>query len=71
MEKRELIKIIVKVLIYALGLIATYFGVSTLTSCSVSRDTSVRGTTRIFTSDTTVIQHSSNFYKSPRYGYNQ
>ena len=43
---KEVIKIIIKVLVYALGLIGTYFGVSALTSCTVQRqfDSSGRGT---------------------------
>lgn len=36
--KKEILKIIVKVLIYALGLIAAFLGVSSVASCSVSRD---------------------------------
>ena len=34
---KEVIKIIIKVLIYALGLIGAYFGVSAMTSCTVQR----------------------------------
>ena len=43
---KEVVKIIIKVLIYALGLIGTYFGVSAMTSCTVHRqfDSSGRGT---------------------------
>ena len=43
---KEIIKVIIMVLIYALGLIGTYFGVSAMTSCTVQRnfDSSGRGT---------------------------
>lgn len=44
--KKELIKIIIKVALYALGLIAAYFGVSTMTSCT------------IVTVDTTIVKHN-------------
>lgn len=55
--KKEIAKIIIKVAIYALGLIAAYFGVSTMTSCSTSHDISVRGRTSIITVDTTYVKH--------------
>ena len=55
---KEIIKIIIKVLIYALGLIGTYFGVSAMTSCTVQRnfDSSGRGT--VIIADTTHLVHS-------------
>lgn len=56
--KKEIIKIIIKVALYALGLIAAYFGVSTMTSCSTSHNISVRGRTSIITVDTTFVKHS-------------
>jgi hypothetical protein len=55
--KKEIIQIILKVAIYALGLIAAYFGVTSLTSCSTSHNVSVRGRTTIVTVDTTYIKH--------------
>lgn len=55
--KKEIIKIIFKVAIYALGLIAAYFGVSTMTSCSTSHNVSVRGRTTIISIDTTFVKH--------------
>ena len=54
---KEIIKIIIKVLIYALGLIATYFGVTSLTSCSTSSSVSSSGVARIVTIDTTFVKH--------------
>ena len=38
---KEIIKIIIKVLLYALGLIGSYLGVSALTSCSSSQSDAV------------------------------
>lgn len=35
--KKELVKIIIKVLIYALTLLGAYFGVSSMSSCSSSQ----------------------------------
>lgn len=56
--KKEVIKIIVKVLIYALGLIGSYLGISALTSCSTSHAIDGCGKTTIVTTDTTFIYHS-------------
>ena len=59
---KEFIKLIIKVLIYALGLIGTYFGVSAMTSCTVQRnfDSSGRGT--VIISDTTHLVHSGSWF---------
>lgn len=59
--KTELLKILIKVLIYALSLIAAYLGVTSLTSCSTSRDVVVRGRAVIVTTDSTFIEHNRNF----------
>lgn len=56
MEKK-VIQIILKVAIYALGLIAAYFGVTSLASCSTSHNVSVRGRATIVTIDTTYVKH--------------
>lgn len=56
--KREIIKIIIKVALYALGLVAAYFGVSTMTSCSTSHNVGVSGRTTIVTVDTTIVEHN-------------
>lgn len=67
MEKTEWIKILLKVLIYALGLVATAFGVTALSSCSTSRDISVVGRSTIVTTDTTFVQHNRIFnYAYPK-----
>ena len=56
--KKEILKIVIKVLIYALGLIGSYLGVSALTSCSVSHAVDGSGKTTIVTTDTTYIYHN-------------
>lgn len=63
--KKEVFKFIVKVLLYALGLIASYLGITSLTSCTVQRDSQSSGHTRIVITDTTDIVHSGNFYLRP------
>ena len=65
----EVIKIIIKVLIYALGLIGTYFEVSAMTSCTVQRQFDSSGKGTIIVSDTTFISHSGSgswFFKHVR-----
>lgn len=64
--KTEVIKIIIKVVMYALGLIAAYFGVTSLTSCSTSSSVSSCGVARIVTIDTTFVKHNG-FVRSKNY----
>ena len=64
--KKEFIKIIIKVALYALGLIAAYFGVSTMTSCSTSHNVVASGRTTIVTVDTTIVEHDG-FVRSKNY----
>lgn len=59
---KEVIKIIIKVLIYALGLIGTYFGLSAMTSCTVHRQFDASGRGTIIVSDTTHISHSGSCF---------
>ncbi len=59
---KEFIKIFIKVLIYFLGLIATYFGVSAMTSCTVQRQFESSGKGTIIVSDTTHISHSGSWF---------
>lgn len=54
---KEIIKIIIKVVIYALTLLAAYLGVTSLSSCSFSRSTVAEGRATIVTVDTTFINH--------------
>ena len=58
MDKKEIIKIIIKVVIYALGLIASVLGVTALASCTTSHSIDGAGKTTIVTTDTTCIYHS-------------
>ncbi len=56
--KKELLVIAIKVAIYALGLVAAYLGVTSLSSCTYSRSTIGEGRATIITTDTTFIKHS-------------
>lgn len=56
--KKDIIKIIIKVALYALGLIAAYFGVSSMTSCSTSHNVVASGRTTIVSVDSTIVKHS-------------
>lgn len=64
---KELIKLICKILVYIITAIAGFFGVSTLASCSSSRDVVVRGRAVIVTTDSTFIDHCRNFDYHVRY----
>lgn len=64
--KKEIIKIVIKVAIYALGLIATALGVQTLTSCAASHGVQSSGKTTIITTDTTYVNHHG-FIRSKNY----
>ena len=55
---QDIIKIIIKVALYALGLIAAYFGVTSLTSCSTSHNVVASGRTTIVSVDTTFVKHN-------------
>lgn len=67
--KKEVLKIIIKVLIYALGLVGSALGISALTSCSSSRAVECHGKTIVLIQDTTTIEHSSNYYRNFKYRY--
>lgn len=54
---KEIIKIVIKVVIYALGLISAYLGVTLLSSCTFSRSSVAGGRATIVTVDTTYINH--------------
>lgn len=64
--KKDVVQIIIKVAIYALGLIAAYFGVTSLTSCSTSHNVSVSGRSTIVSVDTTIVKHNG-FIRSKNY----
>lgn len=63
---KEIIKIVIKVVMYTIGLIAAYFGVTSLTSCSSSHNIEATGITRIHVMDTTYVKHSG-FVRSKNY----
>lgn len=56
--KKEIWIIVIKVLVYALGLIGSALGISALASCSSSHSIDGAGKTTIVTTDTTYIYHS-------------
>lgn len=64
--KKDIIKIIIKVALYALGLIAAYFGVSSMTSCSTSHNVVSSGRSTIVSVDTTIVKHNG-FVRSKDY----
>ena len=66
---KEVLKIIIKVLVYALGLIGSYLGISALTSCSSSRAVECSGKTTILIKDSTTIEHSSDYFRNFKYRY--
>lgn len=66
---KEIIKIIIKVLIYALGLIGSYFGITALTSCSSSRAVQFHGRGTVIFQDTTHIDHTSDYFRKFKYRY--
>lgn len=63
--RKEIIKIVIKVLLYALGLIGSYFGVSALTSCTAHRTSQSVGHSRIIITDTTDINHTGEIWIRP------
>lgn len=67
--QKEVLKIIIKVLIYALGLIGSALGISALTSCSSSRAVECHGKSTILIQDTTIIEHSSDYFKNFKFRY--
>lgn len=65
--KKEILQIILKVLIYALGLIGSAVGISALASCSSSRAVQVHGRGVVLIQDTTFIDHSSDSFRNINY----
>ena len=53
---KEVLKIIIKVLIYALGLIGSALGISALASCTSSRDVQFHGRGTVLIQDTTFVR---------------
>lgn len=67
--QKEILKIVFKVLIYALSLIGSYLGISALTSCSSSRAVQVHGRGSVIIQDTTFVEHSSDYFRNYKYRY--
>lgn len=67
--KKEILQIVLKVLIYALGLIGSAVGISALASCSSSRAVHVQGRSVVVFQDTTIIEHSSDYSRNFKYRY--
>lgn len=67
--KKEILQIILKVLIYALGLIGSAVGISALASCSSSRAVQVHGRGVVLFHDTTFIDHNSDYFRYFNYKY--
>lgn len=67
--KKELLKVIIKVLIYALGLIGSALGISALASCASSRSVQFHGRGTVLIQDTTFVEHSSDYFRNFKYRY--
>lgn len=67
--KKEILKIVIKVLIYTLGLIGSYLGISALTSCTSSRAVEFHGRGTVILQDTTSVIHSSDYFRNFKYRY--
>lgn len=66
---KEILKIVIKVLIYALTLIGSAVGITALASCSSSRAVQVHGRGVVVFQDTTIIDHSSDYFRNYKYRY--
>ena len=59
MDKKKVLEIVIKTIIYAAGLVLAALGASAaLSSCTVTRETNAVGKAVIVTTDTTVINHT-------------
>lgn len=67
--KKEILKIVLKVLIFALGLIGSSVGITALVSCSSARAVQVHGSGVVTIQDTTFIEHSSDYFRNYKYRY--
>lgn len=67
--KKEVLKFVIKVLIYAFGLIGSYLGISALTSCSSGRAVEFKGRGTVIIQDTTTVFHSSDYFRNFKYRY--
>ena len=62
MSKKDIFIIILKVIMYLVGLLLAYFGVESLTSCTTSHTIDAVGRTVITTHDTTFVDHKGYIY---------
>lgn len=67
--KKDILNIIIKVLIYTLGLIGSYLGITALTSCSSSRSVQLHGRGTVLIQDTTFVEHSNDYFRNFKYRY--
>ena len=67
--KKDILKFIIKVLIYALGLIGSYLGITALTSCTSSRAVQFHGRGTVIIQDTTFVDHSTDYFRNFKYRY--
>lgn len=65
---KQFIKLICKILLYIITAVASFFGVSSLTSCQASHNIQSNGCTTIISVDTTRICHDG-FIRSKNYRY--
>ena len=65
MNKKDILILILKIVIYGCTLALGVLGVSAMASCSASRDVDVVGKTTIVTTDTTLI-HRNTYIKYPK-----
>lgn len=65
MNKKDILILILKIVIYGCTLALGVLGVSAMASCSASRDVDVVGKTTIVTTDTTLIHHNT-YIKFPK-----
>lgn len=66
---KEVLKIIIKFLIYALSLIGSVFGISAFVSCTSSRAVQFHGRGTVLIQDTTFVEHSSDYFRNFKYRY--
>ena len=62
----KVIQLILKILAAILAVLCSWFGVSAMSSCSVTRTSDIDGRAVIVTVDTTIIHHSGTV-KFPRH----
>lgn len=62
MSWKPFVKLVLKILLYALTLLAGYFGITSMTSCSYQRQITSQGRATIVTTlvDSTTLRHTGN-----------